>query len=171
MAISNVSSSMSTWDIQSLTSPTSSQTPAATDASSASGGVTVDISKPGQLMSELTSLAQSDPAQFKTVTADIASQLKDAASQSSGPQADFLNKLADKFSSASQSGSASDLAPSAGKAHGHHGGGHHRAHGGAGGAGQAGLAGLDQADSVEQQVQGIISTALSSLSSTAPAST
>ena len=159
MAINSISSTVSTIDIQSITS-SSTQLPGAAGTTSALSGVAVDISKPGQLMSELDSLAQSDPGKFKAVTANIAQQLKDAASSQSGARADFLNKLADRFSTASQSGNASDLNPNAGKAHGgHHHGGGHRAHA-SGGADQSGTTGAGPDDSLGQIIQGIISSAI-----------
>jgi hypothetical protein len=157
-SVSNGNSSASA--IQALVpAPT---TPATTGTSSPSVGVSVDISKPGQLLSDLDSLAQSDPDKFKAVTGDIAKKLKDAAAAQTGGRADFLNKLADRFSAASQSGNASDLTPpNAGKAHAHHGhGGHHRA-AAAGAAGQPGA----PDDSVANLIQGIVSSSLSSTSS------
>jgi hypothetical protein len=166
MSISAVPSVFSSVGIQSIGS-TSGQ-PAAVGSSSAASGVSVDISKPGQLLSSLTSLATSNPAQFKSVTATIAQQLKDAASSQSGSSADFLNKLADRFSTASQSGKASDLTPDPGKAHAHHGhhGGHHHAQASSGsssgGSGAATATGAGAPDSVGSIVEGIISNALES---------
>jgi hypothetical protein len=170
MSINSVSSISTLLDIQSVSTPSPSPA-SATDASAATSGVNVDISKPGQLMSELTALAQSDPTKFKSVTADIAKQLQDAASSQSGSSASFLDKLADKFSAASQSGSAADLAPS-GKAHGHHhgGGGHHRVHASAS-DGSTAAPGAGPNDSVAQLVQGIISSALGTTSTSTSPST
>jgi hypothetical protein len=163
MSISSISSSSSSSLVQAV-APPSVQSPGATDATAA-GGVTVDISKPGQLFSDLSSLAQSDPDKFKSVTADIAQKLKDAAAGESGGKADFLNKLADRFSAASQSGSAADLTPNAGQARGaghhHHGGSSgHRAH-------AAGAGGGDADGSLAQTIQGIISGALDSTTAVA----
>ena len=133
------------------------------DGNSVIAGVTVDISKPGQLMGELTSLAQTDPDKFKTVTTQIAQQLKDAASSQSDSAAGVLNKIADRFGAASQSGNASDLTPDLNQAHAHHHshGGDHRAQG-LGSTGQAGATGAGSSDSVRQTVQDIISSALGS---------
>jgi hypothetical protein len=162
MAISSITSSSSTTDIQGVTPSAISPTNALASADAANG-VNVDISKPGQLFSQLSSLAQNDPDQFKAVSADIAQKLKDAAGSASGGQADFLNKIADRFQSASQSGNVSDLAPpNAGKARhhgGHHGGGHHGGSTGGGGGGSAG-----------QTIEGIISSALSAASSSSSSS-
>ncbi|HEY2902693.1 MAG TPA: hypothetical protein VGL59_19070 [Polyangia bacterium] len=159
MSISSVSSST----ISGIT-PFDPQTTPTTASGSTDdvAGVTVDISKPGQLFSQLSSLASSDPDKFKTVTADIAQKLKDAAGSQTGKQADFLNQLADKFGAASQSGSASDLpAP---RAHGHHGGGHHHhaqaASGSSDSAGQSGSSAAGGPGGVFQTVESIISNAL-----------
>jgi len=166
MSISSIFSPSSPSDIQSVTSSTSSATPVTSP--DAANGVNVDISRPGQLFSQLASLAQSNPADFKSVTADIAQKLKDAAGSATGSQADFLNKIADRFQSASQSGNISDLAPpQGGRAHGHR---HHGHHGGGGGGGGASTGG-EGGESVGQILQGIISGALSSVSGAAPAST
>lgn len=165
MSISSIFSPSSPSDIQGVTPSASSTTPVT--SSDAANGVSVDISRPGQLFSQLSSLAQSNPDQFKSVTSDIAAKLKDAASSATGSQADFLNKIADRFQSASQSGNVSDLAPpQGGQAHGHrHHGGHH------GGGGGAASTGGEGGESVGQILQGIISGALSSVGSTADATT
>jgi hypothetical protein len=162
MSISAVPSVFSSVGVQSIGS-TSGQ-PAAVGSGATTSGVSVDISKPGQLLSSLTSLATSNPDQFKSVTATIAQQLKDAASSQSGSSADFLNKLADRFSNASQSGKASDLTPDAGKAHAHHGhhGGHHHAQASSGSSGAASATGAGAPESVGSIVEGIISNALES---------
>lgn len=157
MSISNVSPASSIYSVQSVSVSVSSVTQ--TDDTTPSTGVNVDISKPGQLMSQLSALAQSDPDQFKSVTANIAQQLKDAASSQSGAAADFLNKLADKFGNASQSGNASALAPAGGGHHHHGGGGHHRIQAAAS-DGSAGAATGGGGGALGQLVQGIISSAL-----------
>ncbi len=74
------------------------------------------------MISKLSALASSDPDKFKTLTAQIASQLTTAANNASGPEADFLKQLAQKFTDASQTGDASKLQPS-----GHHHRHHHHA--------------------------------------------
>jgi len=155
MSISNVSSTSSIYSVQATSFDASSATSVA--LTTPTSGVSVDISKPGQLMSQLSALAQSDPAQFKSVTASIAQQLQDAASSQSGTAADALNKLADRFSNASQSGNASDLAPAGGHHHHGGGGGHHRVHAAASDDSTSAVTG---SSSVAQLVQGIISSAL-----------
>lgn len=129
--------------------------------------VSVDVSRPGQLFGELSSLAQSDPAKFKSVTATIAQQLKSAASSASGPEATALSKLADRFSAASESGNASDLLPQ--RAQGAQ-GGHHHHHRHAEGQASGGLDGGGGGGSLMQTVQGIISSALQSAGGASAAS-
>jgi hypothetical protein len=166
MSISSIFSPSSPSDIQAV-SPTTTPSTAPVTSSEAANGVNVDISRPGQLFSELSSLAQSNPDQFKSVSADIAAKLKDAAGSATGSQADFLNKIADRFQSASQSGNISDLQPNqggGGRMHGHR---HH--HGGGGGG--ASSTGGEGGESVGQILQGIISGALSSVSTTDATST
>ena len=82
------------------------------------------ISPMGALMAQLQQMSTSNPSQFQQVTASIAAQLQQAAGQG-GSANGFLSNLADKFQTASQTGSMAPLEP-----HGHHGG--HR-HGGGGG--------------------------------------
>ena len=127
------------------------------------GAYAVNVSQPGQLLSQLQSLAQSDPAKFKTVTADIAAQLKDAASSRTGRQADVLNDLAGRFQSASKSGNPSDLTPRASQTGpqgaGHH---HHHHHAQVASGNTPGAAGQTHQDSVWQTVQSIIDSALNS---------
>jgi hypothetical protein len=173
MTIGSTSSTLYTSVVSSVGSSTApSAAGAPPDAGAVAGGVSVGISRPGQLLSELKDLATSDPAKFKSVTADIAQKLKDAASAQGGSASDFLNKLADRFSAASQSGNASDLAPKAGGAQGHHhghGGHHHAAEAAAGG--QSAATGGGPFGAIEQTVQSIVSTALSSSSSISTAAT
>lgn len=163
MTINSVSSQV--VSSVSSTSPSTSQTSSTTDVAAASdaSGVTVDISKPGQLMRELDSLAQTDPTKFKAVTAEIAQQLKDAASSQSGGRADFLSKLADRFQSASDSGNADGLKPESHGGHHHH--GHHRMRAADGSEGM-GSTGAGPDTSVGQTIQQIISSALGGTSST-----
>ncbi len=114
-------------------SSTSTDSTAAPTASSATGAATSgSVSKPGELLAKLSQLLQQDPAKFKQVTSAIADELKTAASNAQGPQAQFLTKLSDDFAQASSSGSLSSLEPpqgkdqAAGAGHArHHGGGHH----------------------------------------------
>ena len=104
MSINSVSSTSSVYSVQATTFDASSDTASA--VTTPTSGVSVDISKPGQLMSQLSSLAQSDPCQLKSVTASIAQQIQDAASSQSGAAADALNKLADRFPAAPRKAAA-----------------------------------------------------------------
>jgi hypothetical protein len=141
---------------------TTDSTSNGTSVSATSTAVSVDLSKPGQLFSQLQNLAQTDPTKFKEVTADIASQLKDAAASQTGKQADFLNELAGRFDAASQSGKMSDLKPpqEQAQASGLH---HHHSVQGAGNA-ESSSSSQAGADSMFQAVQGIIANALGSVS-------
>jgi hypothetical protein len=67
-------------------------------------GDSAHISGPAQLFGELQQLQSQNPAQFKQVVSDIATQLQNAAKQTTGQQADFLTNLADKFQTASTTG-------------------------------------------------------------------
>lgn len=156
MSISSVSSTSPSTVIQATTARAGS----VTDSDDVQAtGVNVDISKPGQLMAELADLAKTDPEKFKTVTAQIAQQLKTAAGSASGGSAAMLGKIADRFSAAAQSGNASDLAPpDSGRAQKHHGGHHHHAEGGVTSA--TGGTGGAQPNPVSETVQSIISAAL-----------
>ena len=122
MTINSISG-LTALDQTNVVAPSASSTSqAGTSETSAIAGFSVSMSQMGQLMNQLSSLAESDPEQFKKVTAEIAQQLTDAASQQGGPGADVLNKMAARFEKASQSGKAADLTPQANAPHksGHH---------------------------------------------------
>ncbi len=163
MDINSISSLYSSPAVSGVSATGSSSS--ATSVDGASSAVSVDLSQPGQLFSQLQNLAQTDPTQFKQVTAEIASQLKDAASSQTGKQADFLNNLAGRFETASQSGKMSDLAPpqqAQAQSGAHH---HHHAHAQSGSSTQSGVSSSQSgAESLFQQVQDIIANALSSAS-------
>ncbi|MFT3842151.1 MAG: hypothetical protein QM723_34490 [Myxococcaceae bacterium] len=86
--------------------------------------VSTQVSDMAGLMNQLQQLSQSNPAEFKQATAAISDQLKQAASQTTGPQAQFLTQLSDRFAQASQSGDLSALQPPKPQHGGHH-HGHH----------------------------------------------
>ena len=97
---------------------------------------TANLSQAGQFFAKLDSLAQSSPAQFKQLTAQISSELTTAAQQTTGPAQQFLQNLANNFQTASQTGSTASLQPpqqaTGTQAQGtseHH---HHHHHGGGG---------------------------------------
>ena len=78
-----------------------------------------NFSQTGQMMSQLSKLQTSDPAQFKAVTQGIAQELSAQAQNSQNPlQSQVLTSLSNKFAQASQTGSMSALEQ-------HHGGGGH----------------------------------------------
>jgi hypothetical protein len=69
------------------------------------------ISKGGELMKQLSELAQSDPEKFKRVAANIADQLKELADTQTGEAKSHLTDMASSFEAASKSGSMEDLKP------------------------------------------------------------
>src|ERR1700742_2787811 len=106
-----------------------------TGGSSAAGSVQpsdgAQLSPFAQIASELQQLQQSDPAKYKQVTSQIATNLQSAAqtAQTGGQSsaANILNQLATDFNSASQNGQAPIFQNLAQAAGGHH---HHHHHGG-----------------------------------------
>jgi hypothetical protein len=79
-------------------SPSSSQ-PTTKDAATST-----TISTPAQFFSQMQQLAQQDPAEFKTVAAQVATTFQSAATQASGPQAMILSNLASQFNQAAETG-------------------------------------------------------------------
>jgi hypothetical protein len=103
-----------------LTAQNSQTQNTGTASLSGAGKDATDLSNPAQFLSELKQLSTQDPADFKSITAQIAQQLSTAAQNSNDPnQAAFLKTLAGNFQSASQTGDFSSLFPQA-QAHGHH---------------------------------------------------
>jgi hypothetical protein len=98
--------------------------PVASDASSSStssaSSLTNDsssVSNLGQLFSELEQLSKQNPAEFKTVTEQIAQQLQAAAKNpTDASESNALSQLAGKFEAASKSESISDLFPTGSQA-------------------------------------------------------
>lgn len=78
-------------------------TPQASSTSDASS-----VSNPGMLFSQLQSLSQQNPTEFKKITAQVAQNLQTASAGSSSP-AGVLSQMASNFQHASQTGSFSDL--------------------------------------------------------------
>jgi hypothetical protein len=97
---------------------------AATQASATGNVVNTDsaqLSSMASLLNQLQQLQQTDPDKFKSVMSSIADTLKADAQNATGPQAQRLSALADKFSQASQTGQMPDLKPmEQGGASGHH---------------------------------------------------
>jgi hypothetical protein len=119
MSVTSVSSSyVSMTEGVSGTGSAGSATGAASGSDSGCGGTgSASMSKGAQFLNQLQQLKQSDPDKLKQVLSDISSKLQDAAKQAIGTQADALNKLADKFQQAAQTGELSKLQP---QHHGHH---------------------------------------------------
>jgi hypothetical protein len=128
MSIQSVSGSDSTslaaW-LESISSTNRTTVGTSSSSQAAATGDSSNISNLSQLFSQLDSLASSDPARFKAVTGEIATRLTDAAGSATGGQAEALNRMAEQFTKASESGKAEDLRPPT--AHGA-GRSHHRHH-------------------------------------------
>ncbi len=116
----------------------SSQTASASGVSSITGangsssvtsasGDGSSLSSAAKLFSTLHTLSESNPAEFKKISAQIAAQLQQAASSATGTaQASALNELAAGFQKAAQTGQFSDLFSQSGStASTSHAGGHH----------------------------------------------
>jgi len=125
MSVSSVYSNAGNTDpLSQLYAPTSPASTtgatATTGTGSGAGSASTSVSDKAKLLQQLQPLSQSNPAEFKQVTADIATQLQAQAKQEGGQQGQALSNLASKFQQASQTGSLSALHP---KHHHHHGGG------------------------------------------------
>jgi hypothetical protein len=133
-----------------------------------SAAASAAISTPGQFFSQMQSLSQSNPTEFKAVASQVATTFQNAASQATGQQAQFLTNLANQFSQAAQTGtmpnpatgaasgaSAAQAASPQGAPHTHH---HHHHGGGGGGA-------------VSQAFQSAMETLTQATSTTAATST
>lgn len=130
MSISPVNNAMPTPTVASVGGTAAVQSPSSVPPPVA--GATADISGPGKFFAKLQQLSQSDPAKFKDVASKLADEFKTAASNASGQDAQFLSKLADRFTKAAQTGQfESPDASRAGGAHHHH---HHHGSEAAGGA-------------------------------------
>ena len=101
---------------------------AAATASTTVGGVaasdSTQISPMASLLAQLQQLQQTDPDKFKSVMSSIADTLKTDAQNATGPKAQRLSALADKFSQAAQTGQMPDLQPKD-QSHGASGAPHH----------------------------------------------
>jgi hypothetical protein len=87
---------------------------AAAQATATGGTATTDsaqLSPMASLLNQLQQLQQTDPEKFKSVMSSVADTLKADAKNATGPQAQRLNDLADKFSQAAQTGQMPDLQP------------------------------------------------------------
>jgi hypothetical protein len=129
---------------------TASNAPGSTDPLSildSSGNV--DLSQAAQVFSKLQNLSQSNPTQFKQLTAKISSQLQTEAQSATGSASTFLSDLANQFQTASQTGNTSSLQPQTASPGGHHHGHHHA-------AGQAAYSALNQTADAQATPQSIL---------------
>ncbi|HEX2951403.1 MAG TPA: hypothetical protein VHV83_17810 [Armatimonadota bacterium] len=116
-SISSINSSQSLQELyelfgsQAISSTDSSEQDTLTSILSNDSEVTFSKSKPGDVLSKLAQLKDTDPEKFKEVTANIAKELKEKAAQQSGREATMLNDLADKFEQVSEDGDLSALQP------------------------------------------------------------
>ncbi len=116
MSISSIAGTAGNAALQWLESLTNnnntvgSNTSAPKIANSIANG-TANLSQAGQFFAKLDSLAQSSPAQFKQLTAQISSELTTAAQQATGQAQQFLQNLANNFQTASQTGSTASIQP------------------------------------------------------------
>jgi len=69
------------------------------------------MSKMAELMKKLDSLRTTDPTKFKAVTAEIGKQLKALAAENSGPAAEHLNEMSNRFAASSKTGAMEALRP------------------------------------------------------------
>jgi hypothetical protein len=102
---------------QKMGAPLSTPATSTDSTTSITASDTDSVSGIGKLLSVLQDLATADPTQFKQATSDIATQLSDAASNTTGDESTFLKGLASQFQQASDTGSASSLTA---KHNGHH---------------------------------------------------
>jgi len=175
----NINGISSTDQISALTSvngQTSTTRPSSMPPPGAGDAAVAHMSGPGKLMSKLAALKEADPTKFQATVSDMAAKLKDAASQATGPQAQFLTNLSNKLSDIANGGDISELRPQAGGGQavgvqGAHHGGHHHHHGGGGLGGVGGSSdGSDSSQetmhSVVQSIFGELDSALNSATST-----
>jgi hypothetical protein len=146
MNINNVYGNIATAPTAAAAAITQAPVPTSSVASGSGPASTTTLSTPGQLYGQLQQLSQQDPATFKAVAAQLATHFQNAASQATGPQAQFLTQLASQFTQAAQTGtlqppqSAQGVNAAGG---GHH---HHHHHGGGGGGAVAAIAGSPSGD-------------------------
>lgn len=110
-SIGSTLNSINTSLLSEISSLNASQTSSSTSsASSATSTDSVNFSQVAKLMRQLRQVQQSNPTEFKQVMSDAATNLKDAATQTTDTQeAAALNDLASRFQSAADTGSLSSL--------------------------------------------------------------
>lgn len=161
-------SSVTSTTATSATAPVgSAQSSEPVVTSGAPGTDHTQLSKMGELMSQLQNLENTNPDQAKQVLSTIASQLSDKASSTNDPH---LQQLSDKFAQAAKTGDLSGLQP---QGHGHH---HHHAQASGGAASTDATPAASTVSGMTAsyahngndpmaEVESIISNALSSVSS------
>jgi hypothetical protein len=76
------------------------------------GNVAVQVSPAATFLQQVTALQQvADPEKLKAALAQASKELKLAAQQSPGPEAQLFSKLADRFATAARTGDLSQLQP------------------------------------------------------------
>jgi hypothetical protein len=75
-------------------------------ASSAADTTNTHLSRPAQLMSKLSQLRDSAPAQFSQVVSGLAADLRDVAAQDTGMSAKMLTALASRLDGLASNGDA-----------------------------------------------------------------
>jgi len=121
MDVSSLTSTTLTASISSISSQTGVSQSGKCGGSQ--GASSAEVSGAGSFFQKLEDLQQQDPAKLKDVLSQISDKLSAEAKDATGTEADRLNRLADKFKQASESGDISSLKPH--HHGGHHGGGHH----------------------------------------------
>jgi hypothetical protein len=173
MNVNGISSTDQVSALDTVSNPTATTRPSSLPPPGAGDAAVPHMSGPGKLMSKLAALKAADPEKFQTVVSDMAAKLKDAASQATGPQAQFLTNLSNKLSDVASGGDISELRPQGGGqasgAEGVHHGGHHHHHGGGGLGGAGATAGSsdssgDSVHSVVQSIFGELDSALNGVS-------
>ena len=107
MNVNPISLVSSLWQ---TASSSNSSTAAVSPSASATTTDNTSMSGQAQLFAKLQQLSQTNPAQFQSVTTQIAQQLQAAASKlTDSAQANQLKQMASNFLNASKSGNFSDL--------------------------------------------------------------
>jgi len=107
MNVNPISLVSSLWQ---TASSSNSSTAAVSPSASATTTDNTSMSGQAQLFAKLQQLSQKNPAQFQSVTTQIAQQLQAAASKlTDSAQANQLKQMASNFLNASKSGNFSDL--------------------------------------------------------------
>ena len=129
--LNSLNSSLLSEISASRASSRTSNSSATAKAAAAPGQDRIDLSKASQVYQQLSALEESDPGKVKDLLTAVATKLRKAAEETTDPrQAEKLNKIADKFQEAADTGDLSALRPPSGRpasrqvgaAYGRHGG-------------------------------------------------